>query len=78
MSAEYRLLLQRQARGGFEQKLGLATAFGAGALIAGAGAGLAAWGAMRQRRRNTMRKRRFMGPAQNLGVRPRMRVRRAR
>lgn len=61
MSAEYRLLLQRQARGGDETKFGLATAFGAGALIVGAGAGLAAWGAMRQRRRNAVRKRRFMG-----------------
>lgn len=78
MSAEYRLRLQRDSRGGLERKLGLATAFGAGALIAGAGAGLAAWGAMRQRRRNNMRKRRFMGPAQSLGVRPRLRVRRVR
>lgn len=75
MSQEYRALLVKAFRAGAapaiptETKLGLATAFGAGALIVG-GAGLAAWGALRQRRRNALRKRRFMGGGGGKIVRP--------
>lgn len=67
MSREYRAALLDQ------KGIGLATAIGTGALIVGAGTALAAWGAKRQRRRNALRKQKWIGAAHSLGVRPRRR-----
>lgn len=74
MSREFRDHLLSCKGDGLEQKLGLATAIGAGALIVGGGTALAAWGAHRQRRRNAARKRQWMGSPRALGVRARRRA----